>query len=394
MMVPKGAPIMTTIDWGRSYAVVVVALASLLAGHAAESQSAGVPDLVKAFLKADASNAWEAVETLPGTKWAPLPPTELKDCLPTGDCYARQGGAVLGGRNMAVIAAGARTMAASLFIRNTGAPLGEAAVLDSLKKAGLAAELARCPVRQGVGSTNWYRVKGAGVGPGVLSIQTSCAGKPCEGFVLTRGEKLPALKPDQLANYSEQCAAGAPRAAVSTKKPHELLAQTLVTMIPAKSGPALPDWATLLALPTGITWLGTTPKPMDLKILKNDSNPVGLTGSLDHAGRNFAVMASGTPAQVKNVYIDEGGLHPKGEHLLGVIHEKGFQVRLVRCGPVYTESINNWYRVTSERTRPVMIRQSIGYDGSQVADGYALRLDGSLPERDQRDRDPGVHGCQ
>jgi hypothetical protein len=165
-------------------------------------------------------------------------------------------------------------------------------------------------------------------------------------------------------------------------------------MIPAKSGPALPDWATLLALPTGITWLGTAPKPMDLKILKNDPNPVGLTGSLDHAGRNFAVMASGTPTQAKNIYIDEGGMHPKGEHLLGVVYEKGFQVQLARCGPVYTESTNNWYRVTSERTHPVMIRQSIGYDGSQVSDSYALRLDGSLPARDARDRDPGVSGCQ
>jgi hypothetical protein len=385
---------MTTMDRGRRFAVVLVAFASLLSGPAAEAQSAAVPDLVKAFLKADASNDWQLVETLPGTKWAPQQPKELNDCLPTGDCYARQGVATLGGRNMAAIAAGARTMVFSLFIRNTAAPLGEAAVLDSLKKAGLTAELARCPVRPGAGGTNWYRIKGTGVGPGVLSIQSSCAGKPCEGFVLTRGEKLPALKPDQLANYSEQCAAGAPRAAVSTKKPHELLAQTLMTMIPLASGPALPDWATLLAMPTGITWLGTAPKPMDLKMLKSDANPVSLTGTLEHAGRNFSVIASGTPAQAKNIYIDEGGLHPKGEHLLGVVYEKGLQVQLVRCGPVYTESTNNWYRVTSERTRPVMIRQSIGYDGSQVSDGYVLRLDGSLPTRDPRDRDPGVNGCQ
>ncbi len=129
-------------------------------------------------------------------------------------------------------------------------------------------------------------------------------------------------------------------------------------------------------------------------MLKNDPNPVSLTGSLNHAGRTFSTIASGTPTQVKNVYIDEGGLHPKGEHLLGVVYEKGLAVQLVRCGPIYTESTNNWYRATSNGTRPVMIRQSIGYDGSQVSDAYELRLDGSLPPRDPRDRDPGVNGCQ
>jgi hypothetical protein len=40
-----------------------------------------------------------------------------------------------------------------------------------------------------------------------------------------------------------------------------------------------------------------------------------------------------------------------------------------------------------------MVLQSIRYDGTQVQDAYELRLDGSLPARDSRDRDPGVNGC-
>jgi hypothetical protein len=31
------------------------------------------------------------------------------------------------------------------------------------------------------------------------------------------------------------------------------------------------------------------------------------------------------------------------EDLLGVLRGKGLEVKLARCGPVYTESINNWY---------------------------------------------------
>ena len=80
--------------------------------------------------------------------------------------------------------------------------------------------------------------------------------------------------------------------------------------------------------------------------------------------------------------------------MLGVVYEKGIAVRLVRCGPVYAQSTNNWYSLQSNRTRPAMIQQSISYDGNQVTDSYALRLDGTLPPRDSRDRDPGVAGCQ
>jgi len=80
--------------------------------------------------------------------------------------------------------------------------------------------------------------------------------------------------------------------------------------------------------------------------------------------------------------------------MLGVVYEKGITVRLVRCGPVYTESTNNWYSLVGAGTRPAMIQQSIRYDGNQVQDSYALRLDGTLPARDPRDRDPGVNGCR
>jgi hypothetical protein len=118
------------------------------------------------------------------------------------------------------------------------------------------------------------------------------------------------------------------------------------------------------------------------------------SGQAAFSGRKFSVMASGTPAQVKIVRLEELGLHPRGEHMLGVVYQKGITVQLVRCGPVYTESTNNWYSLTSARTRPAMIRQSIRYDGNQVQDAYELRLDGSLPARDPRDRNPGVNDCR
>jgi hypothetical protein len=375
--------------------VTATTLASI--GLLSAFQSAPKPEedfvgIVKAYLGMSLPTDWDGLEKLPNMKWAPLAPTMLQNCLPNGDCFTLQGTAAVGGRNFTVVATGARTMVFHVLFRNMSAPLGEAAVVAALKQAGLTAELARCPIKRGAGGTNWYRLTGEGVAPGHLSIQAAGSRSSKEGFVLSQGEKLPPLQPNQLALYSEQCAAGAERKPVSTVKPHEQLAQTIVSLLAPAAGPALYDWKALSGLPTEMTWSPGGPKQADLSS-RGDPNPVMQTGHVTYAGREFSLLASGTPTQVKTIYLDEVGMHPRGEHMLGVVYEKGIAVRLVRCGPVYTESTNNWYNLTSAKTRPAMVRQSIGYDGNQVQDSYELRLDGSLPARDPRDRDPGGNGC-
>jgi len=370
----------------------VVAVLSLSAWQGARKAEDELMTLVKNYLGQDLPMDWSGLEGLPGTRWAALPPTVLKNCLPDGGCFTRQGTATLGGRAVTLVATGARTMVLNVYLRNVAAPIGEATVVTALKQADPGAELVRCPVKGGQGTTNWYRLKGA-KSAGFLSIQTVRGAKPSEGFVLSYGNELPALQPNQLAMYSLQCAAGAEQKPVSTVLPHQRLAEVVTALlVPATA--AGHDWASLRALATGITWDSAPPKKWDLTTLKNDPNPMALSGSAELSQRKFSILASGTATQVRNIYIEETGQHPKGEHMLGVVYEKGIAVRLVRCGPPYTESTNNWYSLQSSRTRPAMIQQSIGYDGNQVSDSYALRLDGTLPVRDPRDRDPGVGGCQ
>jgi hypothetical protein len=156
---------------------------------------------------------------LPGIKW-------------DGGCFARQGAAKFDDHSLNVIASGARTIVTNIYFRSTARAMGETNVLDALKQAGFASELARCPVQGTIGGTNWYRLQSASTSPGVLSIQSSCNGKPCEGFQLTLGADLPQLQPRQLAMYSERCS-GAPEArrAVSTSSPQELIAQSLSAFI-------------------------------------------------------------------------------------------------------------------------------------------------------------------
>lgn len=356
---------------------------------AAAAELAGI---VKAFLSPELVLDWKGIEQLPGITWAAVPPTMLQNCLPDGGCFARQGRGTVAGRNLTTMASGARTIVSYVYLRNGSAAFGEGALLEALKEAGFTASLARCPARTGAGGTNWYRLTGEGREPGVLSVQTSCSGRPCEGFVLSRGEELPALQANQVSLYSEQCAAGAERKPVATGKPHEVLAEAIIALVPSAQGAVL-DWKALAALPAGITWNEGEPLRGPLSHL--DSNPMYLSGSAAYAGRKFSATATGTATEVKAVYLEENGMHARGEHLLGVVYEKArYTIQLVRCGPVYTASTNNWYRITGNGIRPVTIRQSIRYEDNQVQDSYALRLDGSLPARDPRDRDPGVNNCR
>ena len=352
-----------------------------------EEQFVGI---VTSYLAMGLPTDWDGLKKLPLIQWAPQV-TSLENCLPDGGCYTFQGAVAIGTSKLTVIATGARTMALTIYFRNTTTPLGEAAVVAALKGAGLTADMARCPAKAGVSGTNWYRLRGEKSAPAYLSIQPPTQARPTEGFVLSQGETLPPLQPNQVALYSEQCGAGMDRKPVSTRKPHELIAQTVVALLLPATGPTHYDWEALAALPTTIEWLAK-PTRMDLTF-KNDPNPMARTGSVSFAGRALGVLASGTDGQVKTVYFDEPGQHPRGEHLLGVVYEKGITVQLVRCGPVYSSSTHMWYSLTSPKTRPAMIRQSIMYDGNQVSDGYELRLDGTLPTRDPRDRNPGANGC-
>ena len=372
---------------------LIGSLALLTAFRSAFTPEQDFAAIVKAWVMMPQPGEWSSLDKLPLVRWAPLPPASLKNCLPDGGCFARQGVATIAGRNVVIVASGARTMVFNLYFRNGGAPFGEAAILGALNGAAISTTLARCPVRGSAGSTNSYRLGGSSVAPSIVSIQAASARGSGEGVVISNGTELPKLQPNQLAMYSEQCDAGASQQPISTTLPHEALAQTFVTLLAPATGAATYDWKTLTALPTGIIWSATAPARGDLSY-RLDRNPYNSQGTLTLGGRKFAVLVSGSQTQVQTIYLDEMGLHPRGEHMLGVVYQKGVAVQLSRCGPVYTESTNNWYALTSATTRPAMIRQSIRYDGNQVQDTYELRLDGSLPARDPRDRNPGVNGCR
>jgi hypothetical protein len=86
----------------------------------------------------------------------------------------------------------------------------------------------------------------------VLSVQTSCNGRPCEGFVVSRGEQLPLLQPNQVTLYSDRCSAVSDRQPVSTVLPHEQFAKSLAAYIPTAGAGVPYAWKALESIQGGV----------------------------------------------------------------------------------------------------------------------------------------------
>ena len=176
------------------------------------SAAAEFAALVRAILAPSFAADWRGIEALKQVDWAPLPPKSLRDCLPDGGCHVRQGTAYLGGRPFGVLASGGRGLVTHFHLRNAGEPVGGPAVLAALRREGLAPEPVRCPAAAsgpGAGGTSGYRVAGPGAGPGVVSIQTSCDGRPCEGYVVSPGSGPPPLPPSPPGLRAGRCGTAA-----------------------------------------------------------------------------------------------------------------------------------------------------------------------------------------
>jgi hypothetical protein len=127
----------------------VLLLTGVAAASSGQVSRTGKPEdalaaVVHAFLGSQFVTDWQGLQQLPLIRWQPMP-AMLDDCLPDGHCFIREGTVLLGDRRVAVVAAGARTITSSLYLRNSAAPIGEPALLGALKARGFNAELVRCP---------------------------------------------------------------------------------------------------------------------------------------------------------------------------------------------------------------------------------------------------------
>lgn len=338
---------------------------------------------------------WRSIEGVRQIRWAPLPPTMLQNCLADGGCFTRSGAATIGGRPVTILATGARTMTGNVYIKNTGTHYGETPMVDALRRAGLAPELARCPIRAGDATHNskWWRLKRGGQTVAHVSLTYACGAQRCEGIGVHGGPELPSLDPAELSRYSENCGAARPGAPVSTSLPHQAIAQTIGLAIP-RADEAVPfPWAVIRQRLPGVSWAANLAPRDPALAYDNDPNTRSLSGlgEVRMATRVMYLQVTGDARSARLLRMEEGGMHPRGEgpQLLNALRANGFTVTLARCGKVYTESKHTYYRLVSPRTRPAFFKTEERFEGQREQTAYRVYLDGVLPPLLPGETNPG-----
>jgi hypothetical protein len=324
---------------------------------------------------------WHDLEAVEDIRWEALPPNMLDDGLPDGSYFTRRGLANLDGRPVGVVATGARTMVMNVYFRNVGAPQGDAIAFEALKHMGYTAELVRCPVKGAVAADRWWRISGPGKRPAVLQTQTSCNGKPCEGYALLLDGTLPSLLPQQRGQYTDRCAGAEAGAAMPPLPPwDQQLASLFAAWIPRRGAQSL-DWQALDKT-VGARWQPLPPRESAQPWKEGDSNHFMRSGEVDLGGRVLMASATGNRDGATNFYLEDQHTQATRGDVLKALQRNGYVVQLLRCGKMYARSSRNWYRVTGSDAQPAVLDYGLRCDSDacpKAQELYGLSLTGSLP---------------
>lgn len=198
---------------GLSPASAAPAAAQTASGRAvlAATPAAGFGQLIHALtppstLPANSFQNWRDIERAPRVTWAALPPESLDKPLP-GNHYFRRNGVMQGdGGPVRLMAAGARTMVMTHYLKNEGRPLGEASLIEGLAAAGIRATLVRCPIRPSQAVPRWYRLDTPGKRTSFLWYAPARgAAQPWEGYQLILEQALPPPSARDRLGYTDKC---------------------------------------------------------------------------------------------------------------------------------------------------------------------------------------------
>lgn len=321
---------------------------------------------------------WRSIESARAIRWQALPAAMLDEALPDGSYFVRHGTATFDGRPIDVSATGARTMVTNAYFHNRGAAIGEAALLDALRRRGFALELVRCPLRDARGAGDrWWAMTAPGRQPALLHLRTTCDGAPCEAFALLLGDRWPTLTPRDQLRYTDRCAgadAGAPMPARAAWD--EQLASMFAGLI-AASGVAPPAWSALDAL-AAVRWASAlnTVKPQP------GTDRYVRSGEADLGGRVLYVNATGNATNVLALRAEDQATQDDRGDAIEALRRKGYAVELARCDRVYQLSRGHWYLIGSKAARTVALHRSTRCDTAGCPKGqesYLLALDGVMP---------------
>jgi len=148
---------------------------------------------------------WDSLDAVKGVTWTPLPPRDVKDCVPDG-CYRRDGKGIVSGRNMELTATGARTMVQSIYLVNRGELIGVPNVRRALVRRGYSISAVRCPVKpSSEAPITWYSITSANTQPAVFMTRDICGAAGCEVYGLLLEERPPEMTQKDRSLYTDHC---------------------------------------------------------------------------------------------------------------------------------------------------------------------------------------------
>jgi hypothetical protein len=360
--------------------IAAVLLVGLAPPAWAQTPTASLPELVKPLMLPagdDTIGAWSDLDRDRAVKWG-AGPTMLDKPSPDGNYFARPGQAKVAGRPVMVVASGARSGVMSIYIRDPTPPASGEAAAASFRQAGYGVTPARCPIDpRGAAPKRWYRLTAAGKRPAFLFVGPVNSGG--QGYVLYLGDELPPMTQADAAAYGDNCsgkpqAPGAARPATGQAGVVAVIEALMRTAPPA----AIP-WTGLSAIPV-VAWKSPPPMKMASPYTDGgvDANPRLLEGEFKTPTTRMSVLATGDDKAATRFSLLNGGNLPRGAVFDG-LRRDGYALTALRCGKVYTQAADAWYRLTGPGKLPAILYRKSFSDGGRVSESYILRIDNVMP---------------
>jgi len=385
-----------------SYGIRAGAMALLLlAGGraaAADAGAAALAELIKPLLilPADSGGAWEDLEADRAIRWG-AGPTMLNKPSPDGNFFARPGQATLSGRPVTVVASGARSMVFSVYVGDPAPPMDPETLVAGLRQAGFAVTPARCPADpHGAAPRRWYRVVLARKKPAFLYAGPLQSGGT--GYTLFLND-LPSMTQQEATLYTDNCS-GAPGGAAApgpaarpTTGQAGVVAVIEALLRPIGAAATLP-WTNLKGLPA-ITWTSAAPMKManPYSDVGQDMNPRLLEGEFKTATTRMQAIATGDERAANRFMLRDGQRIPRGA-VFAALARDGYSLTPLRCGKVYTETSQAWFRIAGPGKQPAILYRAHHSSAGVLSEDYALRLDNTLPPAEPGQAPPVGGRCR
>lgn len=375
---------------GLPAAAMVLSAALATPAAAAAPVYGPVVEVIEAFATPGRLPGSEDLDALRRARWAPEGIVLLEELTPDGNSFARNGTIAAGRRLLGISVTGARAGIFSVYLSDTRAAAPANSVARGLREAGLPLVEARCPRSAAAADPyrGWYRL-GTKKGQGALHLHRLDPDRQGYVFYLT---DLPLMTQEEASRFIA-CTNGRPDAAAlaAPQTGQSGLVAAIEALLRPSGTPAHVAWRTPLP---GVSWSANGPMKVASAYSASgvDENPYSLSGRFETPTTEMFVQATGD-AQAANRFHFENGAHLPRDAVFDGLRRDGYSITAVICGKPYTMMSENWYRLVARGKQPAILYRVMSVSTGRPTEGYALRLDDTLPPLQPGQRLAGKGAC-